>query len=200
MSIALDDLDVRRQTSGSAADNLPSSHAAYATYEDGHSSEEEDVELESDLDDEDKGNGLSQPDLPQAHPSYFKKYLPRVFHSFLTKSLRPQSESDSAPETEEPQSGQAARRKRKNHKKHENIRKVREVAQGKLGTTLKGVAHRHAAESKTLRTDDDFLTEDLPINSGGWSGLRKILAKVNPEVEHLLGDEYDMQVVDWKGE
>lgn len=219
-SIALDEKAAPSQIPGSSANNLPPRYIPpnYATFEDGFSSEDE-VELESDLtdiedsdgDDEDhtgtkadEETNLFRTDLPQAHSSYFEKYLPQVFLPFLPKSLRSQtaldSESDYAPETEELQTGQTARRKRKNKKKHEKIKKEREEEQGRLGTAVKGVARRRAAESKTLRTDDDFLTEDLPVNSGGWSGLRKVLAKVHPEIDELLGEEYDMQVVNWKGE
>lgn len=79
-------------------------------------------------------------------------------------------------------------------------RDEREKTQDTLKTKLKQVTFRRAAQSKTLRVKENFNTASLPVSSGGWSGLRQRFDDLLPQVEELLGDEHEMQLVNWNGE
>lgn len=92
-----------------------------------------------------------------------------------------------------------AKRKRKRERNREKRKVQRLQTQEQLKTKLKGIARRRAAEAKTLKPEDGFETKELPVNSGGWSGIRQTLDKFVPEMEELCGDDYDMQVVNWDG-
>lgn len=107
---------------------------------------------------------------------------------------------DAAPDasSEQPETGLAARRKRKMARNKEKRRIKRCLKQEELGTRLKGIARRRAAESQKLDARDTFATESLPVSSGGWSGLRQKLEKLHPEIKELL-DEHEMEVVEWNG-
>lgn len=96
--------------------------------------------------------------------------------------------------------GVDARRLRKTLRKRAKRRDDREDVREALKTTLKQVAIRRAAQSKTLCVEEDFDTESLPVSSGGWSGLRQRFDQLQPQVEELLGDEHEMQLVNWNGE
>lgn len=98
-----------------------------------------------------------------------------------------------------PLTGLKGRRKRKQHVKEEKRRTQRKVEQEEQGTDLKGVTIKRAAQSATIPVGEDFATEDLPVNSGGWSGLRQKLDKILPSMAHLFGENCDMERVDWDG-
>lgn len=97
------------------------------------------------------------------------------------------------------ETGKKARRKRKKIRNRNKRRQRRKVEQEALGTQLKNIARRRAAESQKLDAGESFVSKDLPVNSGGWSGLRQQFEKINPGISELLGDDYDMQLVNWNG-
>lgn len=143
-------------------------------------------------------------------PFFLDSFAPSSFLGcFLKPFARPAVEevapSDAEPEdvalegsSEQPETGKAARRKRKMVKNKEKRQKRRKLTQDQLGTRLKGIARTRAAESQRWDAKDTFATESLPVNSGGWSGLRQRLEKIHPQIKELL-DEHEMEVVEWNG-
>ncbi|KAE9382416.1 hypothetical protein BT96DRAFT_1027660, partial [Gymnopus androsaceus JB14] len=127
-------------------------------------------------------------------------FLRRLFSRPPSEPDEVQSESEDRPSgaEDEPLTGLAARRKRKKERKRDKRNVKRKLTQDELGTTLKEISRKKAARSHTISTDESFSSEALPVNSGGWSGLRQKLEKINPTVQELL-DKHDMQIVDWDG-
>ncbi|KAJ3748156.1 hypothetical protein EV360DRAFT_76339 [Lentinula raphanica] len=157
---------------------------------DGSAEREYDIDLEETLSDlsDIESDGLAEPedsDLP----------LPSILHSFVPQE-------DSSDEEEDPSlvkgKGKRARRYRKTLKNRKKRRLTREETQAQLLTGLKEIALRRASESQTLSPSASFQTEELPVNSGGWSGLRQEFERVYPLLQELLVD-YEMKLVNWDG-
>jgi hypothetical protein len=186
-----------------------------------------DEEEAPDLEPEDELGNLSdltdlesEPELPL--PSGRRKLSPPSLSSFNAADYLPQSfsspsappgGSDSASDSScsethprkkaklQPEdimaTGRAARQARKRLRKRRFRDQARREMQEKLGTKLKQVAQKRAAEASQLAAGSSFVSEDLPISSSAWAGVRQSLDKVLPELESLLGK--DMELVPWDG-
>ena len=159
----------------------------------------------SDLSDLDLGDleGFPTPlSTAACPPSPAKTSFPMAdcFPQFLHPSAsKPPLAEYANPSPSEPACGKKARRKRKTQVNYAKRNVKRKLSQEALGTALKGVARKRAAQSKTAGVGEAFSTEELPVNQGSWSGLRKQLDKVLPELEEALGEELDMRLVNWEG-
>lgn len=174
--------------------------------------EDEDVDLDTDLTDLDDPFALEEPaqTLSSSAPSSSFPDLcspPFSLGSYL-QPLSEAADADAAASYDDsaalkslsdaPETGKEARRRRKAAKNKEKRRVSRKTAQEELGTKLKGIARKRAAESQRWDARDSFATESLPVNSGGWSGLRLQLEKMHPDIKELLS-EHEMEVVEWNG-
>lgn len=137
--------------------------------------------------------------------SSLRSYLPRILLPFLSRSDSSEAKVQvlALPDEPEPEAtlatGKAARRKRKSRINHDKRNTKRRVEQHALKTALKEVTRRRIAESEALRAGDSFVTEDLPVNKGAWSGLRQVFEKILPDLTAITGEEYKMELVPWNG-
>ncbi|KAJ3730736.1 hypothetical protein C8R42DRAFT_637406 [Lentinula raphanica] len=175
---------------------------ALDTYEDPElpTSRDYEVDLEgdlselSDLESEDSCESFEFHDSNEVQFS-----LPSTFQPRLSTEGSSPSEGEDKPHSDPAGgTGKRARRCRKTLRNWKKRRLARE--EGRFQTGLKEIARRRAAECQTLSAGDDFQTEDLPVNSTGWSGVRQQFEKTHPSYQELLGEEYEMQLVGWKGD
>lgn len=148
---------------------------------------ESDLSELSDLDDEDNPLSSAKHPMPPGSPNFYLSDAEEV------------APSNCHPTQPTAATGKTARRNRKNQKKRIGRNIKRAMIQRELGTSLKGVSRRRSAASTILEVDKSFVTEDLPVNSGGWSGVRENFEKSCPTLEELLGEDYGMELVDWNG-
>ncbi|KAE9386950.1 hypothetical protein BT96DRAFT_1005588 [Gymnopus androsaceus JB14] len=176
--------------------------------EDGHDidSESECSELSdlTDLDDNDEPFICTSPPSSSPWKSCLSSFFAPIFRPFQTPPGVEESDTEAediplCDSSEHPEKGKKARRKWKKMRNNEKRRQRRRLEQEALGTRLKSIARCRAAESHKLDARETFISEDLPVNSGGWSGLHQQFEKINPGIAELLGDEYNMQLVSWNG-
>ncbi|KAE9383773.1 hypothetical protein BT96DRAFT_1008798, partial [Gymnopus androsaceus JB14] len=135
---------------------------------------EHDIDLESDVSDlsdlADFGDELPAGTAPssQASPLFtLSSLVGCILRPFQKPAIAPESDTeaediplnDSSPV---PETGLEARRKRKKQKNREKRRQRRKLTQEALGTRLKEIARRRAAQSQVLDAGDSFATESLP--------------------------------------
>lgn len=98
-----------------------------------------------------------------------------------------------------PEEVKIAKRRRKVLAKRQKRRVKRAALRETLGTRLKAISQKRAAEAQELPLQDDFVAEDLPKTKGAWSGIKETLSRAIPQLEELLGDGYKMRLVNWDG-
>ncbi|KAJ3965065.1 hypothetical protein EV361DRAFT_955360 [Lentinula raphanica] len=127
--------------------------------------------------------------------------LPSTFQPLVSGEESSPSETEDDPSNDPGQGqGKRARRRRKTLRNRKKRRLAREDAQAQFQTGLKEIARRRVAESQTLSSVDDFHTEDLPVNSGGWSGIRQEFERIHPSFQELLGEGFELRLVEWQGQ
>ncbi|KAJ3838202.1 hypothetical protein F5878DRAFT_181639 [Lentinula raphanica] len=107
----------------------------------------------------------------------------------------PQSTEDFTPP--EGLSGQKRRRWLKTQRNHQKKRKKEQLSQIRLNSFLRDITKKRVQAVQPIQVAQDVSA--LPHTKKGWAGLKAKLAAACPELVDLLGDEYNMELVDWNG-
>ncbi|KAJ3831415.1 hypothetical protein F5878DRAFT_647651, partial [Lentinula raphanica] len=155
---------------------------------------------------EEPDSEIEDEETPSRSTFSFVDCIPSSLRSFSSRFRAPLDEALTDPtESEEftPPDGLSGLKRRrwlKTQRNHRKKRKKEQLSQLHLDSRLRDITKKRARGIQPIFTPNNFSAESLPHTKKGWAGLKSKLEAFCPELTDLLGEEYQMELVDWNGE